>query len=119
MRFLQRLWTDEGFWNSIVLALKLYRIGRPYFLKDLDRLVGPFAAFFPRHSGRFVFIRRPSDAESDRSRPADRISSVVNWRASKTGLYQGRLRTPVPRAMRLVCAAANVSVSMGSSTFLY
>jgi hypothetical protein len=54
-----------------------------------------------------------------RSRPADRTSSVVNRRASKTGLYQGRLTTPVPSAIRLVCAAANVSVSNGSSTFLY
>src|SRR5262249_8497222 len=39
--------------------------------------------------------------------------------ASKTGLYQGTLRTLVPSAMRRVCAAANVNVSNGSSTLLY
>jgi hypothetical protein len=65
MRFLHGLWTDEGFWNPIILTLKVYGIGRPDLLEGLNQLVGAFAAFLPRHTGGFVFIRRPSDAESD------------------------------------------------------
>jgi len=65
MRFLQWLWTDEGFWNPIILTLKVYGISRPDFLAGLNQLVGAFAAFMPRYTGSFVFIRRPSDAESD------------------------------------------------------
>jgi hypothetical protein len=64
MRFSHGLWADEGFCNPIMLALKLHRIGRPDFLEDLDLLIGAFAAIRPSRARCFVFIRRPSDAES-------------------------------------------------------
>src|SRR5215472_11286522 len=54
-----------------------------------------------------------------RKRPPERMSSVASLRASRTGLYQGRFKTLVPTAIRSVRAAANVSVSIGSSTLLY
>jgi hypothetical protein len=43
-----------------------------------------------------------------RSRPPDKIIERVSRRASKTGLYQGILRTLVPSARRRACATANV-----------
>src|SRR5262249_29247947 len=102
-----------------ILSLELHRIGRPDFFDGFNRLVGAFAAFMPRYTDSFVFIGDHPMPNPTRNLPPDRISRVVNRRASKTGLYQGRLRTPVPSAMRPVCAAANVSVSRGSSTLLY
>ena len=40
-----------------------------------------------------------------RSRPFERTSIAVSVRASSVGLYQGRISTLVPTAIRLVCAA--------------
>jgi hypothetical protein len=63
MRFLHGLWTDDGFWDPIILPLKFYRIGGPDFFEGLDQFVSAFAALLPRHAGGLVFVRRPSDAK--------------------------------------------------------
>ena len=53
-----------------------------------------------------------------RRRPLDRTSIAVNCRASRVALYQGMLRTLVPRAIRLVWPATKVSAESGSITVL-
>src|SRR5262245_2954125 len=47
MRLLNRLRSNERFWDPIILTLKLHRICRPDCLQRGDYLVGALASFFP------------------------------------------------------------------------
>src|SRR6185436_11181101 len=48
-------------------------------------------------------------------RPFDMTSSVASSFARTSGLRWGRMMIPVPRRIRLVCAARKVSATMGST----
>src|SRR5262249_40015467 len=126
MRLLDRFQLDERFWDTIVFALKLHRIGCPDCLQRSYYFIGVLASFLAPSACGLIFIHPASHPRTNhpspnprRGRPPDRTSSVFSRRASNTGGYQGRFKTLVPSAMRRVWAATNVSVSSGSSTRLY
>ena len=87
MRLLHRLEIDIRLRHVEKLPVKFHRIGGPDGLEQWQIFIRQRASFRHISAGRIHFIFLPAKTQTTLSRPLERTSSVVNRRASTTGLW--------------------------------